>query len=187
MESEEPEKIKNDYIQVSKCSWKYCHEVHECLLNYCQYVDCFQYKEGNCGLILSVPHGGILDVEDIPDRRCQCKNVAQDQADQPHPGCPVILKNDGFTIDLGDEVEKAIRENLDRNPHVIINHLPRSKLDPNRKKSVACQGNPGATKAYDLYHGYIDRAKSCHSRTLLLDLHGQVRMIHDISKGSKLM
>ena len=31
-----------------------------------------QTEEGDIGIILSIPHGGLLDPESIPERSCQC-------------------------------------------------------------------------------------------------------------------
>ena len=63
----------------------------------------FQYKRGNCSIILSIPHGGLMDSDHIPDRQCHCH--------APHDvqKCPIILKNDGYTIDLGLAIADSIR------------------------------------------------------------------------------
>ena len=40
-------------------------------------------------------------------------------------------------------------------PHLIINQLHRSKLDPNRERGEATLGDYQAGTAFDTYHGWV--------------------------------
>ena len=44
----------------------------------------------------------------------------------------------------------------------------------NRDIIEGTQGNPVAIAAYQVYHEYINRAKTKENRGILFDLHGQV-------------
>jgi hypothetical protein len=60
---------------------------------------------------------------------------------EPHKKCPVVLVNDGYTIDVGLEITDTIKKYTGHNPYVIINHIRRAKLDPNREITVGAQNN----------------------------------------------
>ena len=94
---------------------------------------------------MSIPHGGLLDPPWIPDRKCQCP-------DPDHKKCPVVLVNDGYTIDIGLDIAYSIAKYTGKNPYVVINHLTRAKLDPNREISFGAQDNPIAIETFLHYH-----------------------------------
>lgn len=97
-----------------------------------------EVQPGDLPLILSAGHGGNQKPVEVPDRR---------QA--------VVVKDWGsqeLARDLADEIEEL----TGRRPHLVINHLHRSKLDPNRNLEHAAQGNPIAEQAWRDFHGAID-------------------------------
>ena len=49
---------------------------------------------------------------------------------------------------------------------MVINHLKRKKLDPNRSIEFGAQTNSTARIAHETYHGFIDQAKSTFKRGL---------------------
>ena len=61
-------------------------------------------------------------------------------------------------------------------PHVIINNLKRTKLDANRDKVEAAQGDISAERAFDEFHYYISKAKekilTDYTDGLFLDIQG---------------
>jgi hypothetical protein len=128
-----------------------------------------QYKAGQVGIILSIPHGGLLNPEHVPDRVCKCEDGHQTKK------CPVILKNDGYTIDLGLAIAESIKNHFDCDPFLVVNHLRRSKLDPNREVDVGAQDDATVVEAFHTYHGYVQAAKDKLGRGLLIDLHGQCK------------
>ncbi len=50
-----------------------------------------------------------------------------------------------FTRDLADAIETL----TGRRPYVILNHLHRSKLDPNRSLALGAAGEPGRRGGLD--------------------------------------
>jgi len=114
-----------------------------------------EYREGNTGIIITVPHGGEWDDEDIPPRTYG------------------VSEGDDHTKELGEAVTSSICTSLGRCPHIIISYLKRSKLDPNREIVEAAQGDPSAELAWHEYHSFVEEAKARSGMGVVIDLHGQ--------------
>ena len=116
------------------------------------------YYPGNSPIILSAPHGGDLTPDDIPNRTW---------------GTTVTDTN---TKQLTIAIMNFLDTYHNIKPHVIINNLKRTKLDANRDKAEAAQGDIYAERAFDEYHFYISKAKekilSQYNDGLFLDIHG---------------
>ncbi len=119
------------------------------------------YLAGELPILLAAPHGSTRRPSSIPDRT------------------DAVLLNDPLGLQLAWELADAIRELTGRCPHVVANHLHRSKLAANRPLSVAAQGNPEADKTWHEYHGLIEAAKAVavdkHGGGHLCDLHSHGR------------
>ena len=88
--------------------------------------------------------------------------------------CKVIIWADTNAAKIARTVFNTVMEMTGKTPHLIISHLHRSRLDPNRPVAEAAQGNEEAIRAYDAFHGAI---KSAHDSLdgkpgLHLDFHG---------------
>ncbi|MBE0676546.1 MAG: hypothetical protein IH591_17965 [Bacteroidales bacterium] len=122
---------------------------------------------GDMPLIISIPHGGYLKPDDIPERICTDCSKNQDI----------------YTLEIGMKLREAIYKQTGRLPYVIINHLHRTRLDPNRNIEEAASGNAMAEEAWTLFHNYIDQARleieTKYGKGLYVDLHGHR---HDIRK-----
>jgi hypothetical protein len=131
-----------------------------------QYVE---YLAGDLPIVLSAPHGGYEEPGEIPDRTWG--KIAQDRQTQ--------------------EVARAMREALhDRFggwPHVVLSHLHRVKLDPNREIGEAAQENPFAEWAWGEFHQFLEDAGDAvarqHGRGLYIDLHGHSHAIARLELG----
>jgi len=128
--------------------------------------NCIEHVKGNVDIIISIPHGGNMDPKTMPNRRCKCE-------DKSHEKCPVVHGTDHCTVHLGSIISQSIEKHLNRTPHMVINHLKRKKLDPNRSIEFGAQNHPTARTAFKTYHGFINQAKSTFKRGLLIDLHGR--------------
>ena len=117
-----------------------------------------EYIPGELPLILSAPHGGSLDPAEVPDRTY---------------GETVT---DANIVETTLEVRSALIARTGKAPHVVISHLRRSKLDPNREIVEAAQGNPFAENAWEEFQGFLDIASQTVTRTydsgFYIDLHG---------------
>lgn len=115
---------------------------------------------GNIPLVISIPHGGYLLPDEIPER--PCTNCAKHQ--------------DIFTIEIGLSIRNYIFQKTGLYPYVIINNLHRTRLDPNRNISEAADGNKNAELAWTSFQSAIDSAnaevKKKFGKGLYIDLHG---------------
>jgi len=149
-----------------------------------------EYVPGDTNLIVSIPHGGYLKPSSIPDRTPGCRDrsgVCQFPCTSPRstgqecapssdkcPNCQVIVGGDSFTQEIGKLLVKEIQVISGKTPYVILSHLHRVKLDPNRPIEEAAFKDPQAERAYEEYHNFIREAKTSLGRPgLLIDLHGQ--------------
>ncbi len=117
-----------------------------------------EYVPGELPLILSAAHGGALTPAEIPDRTS---------------GTTVTDTNSGETLLA---VREALVERTGKAPHVVISHLRRTKLDPNREIVEAAAGNPFAENAWHEFHAYLEVASATVTKTYgsgcYLDIHG---------------
>ena len=67
---------------------------------------------------------------------------------------------DSRTWQLTLELRQALYTKFGEYPHVVISTLKRTKLDPNREKNQAAFNETEPGKAWEEYHGYIDKAKA---------------------------
>ena len=99
------------------------------------------YIPGNIPMILSISHGGNIYPEEIPDRSYG------------------TFVTDSNTIELGMSISNQFFQKFNVRPYMIINNLDRVKLDANRDKSEAAQGNIFAERSFDEFHNYIGVAR----------------------------
>ncbi len=131
-----------------------------------QYIE---YIPGDLAVIISVPHGGALVPSEIPDRTI---------------GTTVT---DANTVELGRAISAALTVRTGRTPHLIISHLKRTKLDPNREVVEGAAGNVSAITAWGEFQSFIDTAASTAVRqrgfALYIDLHGHGHPIARLELG----
>ena len=130
--------------------------------------------------MLSVPHDGRTELPSIPERRPGCRDA---EAVCRYPGagdcsedrvCRVITGPDTNAADIARTVFNKILEVTGRTPALVISHLHRSRLDPNRPVEEAAQGNKEAISAYKAFHQAIaDAHRAVGDRPgLHIDFHG---------------
>jgi N-formylglutamate amidohydrolase len=129
------------------------------------YKDYVEYDKGTTPLIFSVPHGGMLECEDIPKRATG------------------ILGIDKGTIELArdllDHFENIAekRGTVGKKPSYIVSNVRRNKIDLNRPDEEAHEINSSiARQIYQFYHEKIrqfitENLQKFHY-SLLIDVHG---------------
>ena len=139
-----------------------------------------EWQIGSLNVILSVPHGGYHRASSLPNRRrggCYIdKKCIYDYECYPpdYYRCPTLTGMDWKTQELSQELAHNLETLTTDRPHVIINHLYRAKLDPNRAENQATFGNECSKRAYKDFHKFITAAKALiDGPGLLLDIHGQ--------------
>lgn len=141
-----------------------------------------QYDQGNINLIFAVPHNGYLKPVEIDDRRNGCKRNGECRYGKAKCGesrsrhCKIGYVADAHTQGLArltqEEFFKLTGKKI--KPHLVISNLYRAKMDPNRPREEAAQGNSRAEGAFDEYHNQIKEAKNTFGAKpgLLIDFHG---------------
>lgn len=130
-----------------------------------------EFIEGNMPLVISIPHDGDLRPDNIPDRNCEmCAG-----------------RRDVFTMEIGLRVREHIYEKTGYYPYLVISHLHRRKLDPNRGIEIAAVGDPIAEKAWNEFHSFIDSAifevENKFGKGLYIDLHGHNHKVKRVELG----
>lgn len=128
-----------------------------------------RYVAGDTPIIISVPHGGYDEPEEINDRS----------------GATTV--RDAYTLELGQELADAFYEETGRRLHVISLLLARTKLDANRDLDVGAQGDPLAEEVWHEFHAYIDEVKAWaeaeYGGGFYIDLHGHGHLIQRVELG----
>jgi N-formylglutamate amidohydrolase len=118
-----------------------------------------EYIPGELPLVMSTPHGGLLKPKSVADRSYG------------------VVDSDANTQDLARRIAAEAKKQTGKSMDLVISHLHRSKLDPNREIKEAAQGDQTAEKIWMEYHGYIEDALKAavarHGRAFFIDLHGQ--------------
>ena len=116
------------------------------------------YYPGDIPIILSVPHGGDISPAEIANRTYG------------------VYVTDSNTIELAMSIRSYFYSTYGIRPYVVINNLKRTKLDANRDKTEAAQGNIYAERAFDEFHYYIENAReeiiTNFNTGILFDIHG---------------
>jgi hypothetical protein len=179
------------------------YSVNQFVFGHKQYI---QYIPGDAPLILGAPHGGILTPkQDFPNivspiYKTDAKGVTVKDAN----GNPVPTSRDsrdGNSLEKTMEVAHAIYKMTGKQPHIIINHVIRGRLQLNSNKAVSTRGkmirykmsngrigykyphpaNAIAEKAWEEYHLFVKAAKDwviqhCQ-RGLYVDMHTNGRAV----------
>jgi len=130
--------------------------------------------DANAKLILTSPHGGNLKPNYLHTRTkdfIPSKAADNDYGDTESFSGIADSKTLELTIAIADEIKRI----SGLRPHIILNHLHRSKLDANRAMELAAQDDPNAEAAWKAFHQYIDDAKAQVAKNgegLVLDIHG---------------
>jgi len=124
-----------------------------------------KFERGSLPLIISVPHGGTLEIKGIPNRS------------------EGVLGIDKATIELAQELNSLLKKlsqkyfSTQQTPSSIISKVRRKQIDLNRVQSEAY--SPDSNLAEKLYRFYHDKIKEVilkninkFNKSLLLDLHG---------------
>jgi N-formylglutamate amidohydrolase len=128
-------------------------------------------RPGNLPILLTVPHGGLQPVPNVPQRTRGTQST------------------DGYTIELAQAVAKHLETSLGARPYLVAARFTRKHIDANRAPAEAYE-SPNAKAAYDAYHGEIRRfvaeIRARHPQgALLLDVHGQSDDLAVLHRGTQ--
>lgn len=131
-----------------------------------------EYQVGTLPFVISVGHGGSLEPASIPNRSCNSP----------------VFAVDANTIETALAIKNDLYTKTGCYPHLIISHLKRNKLDPNRNLADGACGNTQAAIAWNEFHNFIATARNTanlqyNSKTFFVDLHGHGNPIQRIELG----
>lgn len=135
-----------------------------------------EYIPGNMPLVISVPHGGSLIVEELGLNTCPGHNSHYDFG----------------TIEIAKAIQQEFEEKYKLRPYIVICHLSRKHIDQNRDLETATCGKETMKTAWNNFHGFIDvalkDAVKNFGKAIYIDLHGhphtkqRVELGYSISK-----
>jgi len=127
-----------------------------------------EYIPGDLPIIIAAPHGGRQTDDTIADRKSG------------------VLLADKNTDKLARNIYESFKKS-GKTPHLIICHLKRLKVDCNRSKDLACEGDKQALKVWEDFQGYIEKAKKSirkkGKKVLFIDLHAHGHEIQRLELG----
>lgn len=140
--------------------------------------DYVSYVPGSLPIVLTVPHGGSMTPAGIPDRTAGCGSpctfIGCAAADPV--ACPVSTLKDLKTSEFAAALSTHLATLTGGTPHVVENHLHRSKLDANRDVDEAAQGNIDAETAYMEYFDFVRTSTTALQSDcgvgVVFDIHG---------------
>jgi N-formylglutamate amidohydrolase len=129
------------------------------------------YLPGNTPIVISVPHGGSIAPNNIPDRSCP----------------DAVTVRDSYTIELAKAVDSVFRSNYKVMPHIIYSNLSRKKVDLNREIEVGTCQNEQMEEPWNNFHMLIDTAIAIATREFgfcfYIDLHAHGHPIQQLEMG----
>lgn len=126
-----------------------------------------EIQSGTLPIIISAPHGGTLEVPDVPPRKGE---------GLPKGASGFFAGRDTGVEELAHAVSAAIEHRFHMKPYAVVARSHRKFIDFNRPPNIAYE-DPDAKPVYDAYHNALKEfCADIHRRFgegLLLDLHGQ--------------
>lgn len=131
-----------------------------------------EYQRGNLPIVITVSHGGNLNPSSIPDRTCYSP----------------VLVSDLYVNELAQQISFSLYRITGCNPHMILCHLKRTKLDCNRPLEEGACDDPLAVSAWNEFHEFIKTAQHLAGlengdNTFFIDLHGHGKPYQRIELG----
>ena len=131
---------------------------------------------GDIPLVISVPHGGFIKPEYIPDRECKASDEGS-----------LVTTTDSKTIETARSIESAFLKKYNKRPFIIISNISRTKVDQNRPVNLgACNNSLAEIGWYD-FHNSIDTSLALavekFGYAIFIDLHGHAHKNQRLELG----
>lgn len=130
-----------------------------------------EYRRGDLPIIISVPHGGLLAPDSLPDRTCNNPTTV----------------TDANTIELALSIDSSFFEKTGCHIHLVICNLKRTKVDCNRNISDGACSQTQAMQAWTDFHDFIDSAQKLavneFNKAFYIDLHGHGKALQRLELG----
>ncbi len=130
-----------------------------------------EYRAGNMPLVITVPHGGNIKPDSIPDRDCK----------------DAVVVTDSYTIEMANAIDSVFVTDYGFRPHIIISRIARKKVDQNREIELGTCGNIAMAKPWNSFHDFAEDALKSASdkfgKCLYIDLHAHGHPIQRLELG----
>ncbi len=131
-----------------------------------------EYRRGTIPIIISVPHGGLVAPDSIPDRTCNNPTTV----------------TDANTIELSLRIDSSFYELTGCHIHLVICNLKRTKVDCNRNLADGACAQTQAVQAWQDFHDFIDSAQAIalaenNNKAFYIDLHGHGKALQRLELG----
>ena len=133
----------------------------------------FELEVGDIPLVISVPHGGTIQLDRLPNRD-NCEDA--------------VTVLDSYTVPLAEAIKKEFAQRYNLKPTVLITHLSRKHIDQNRELEESfCEEHPELFDAWHWYHDHLDSAVRYavaeHGESLFIDLHAHGHSVQRLELG----
>jgi N-formylglutamate amidohydrolase len=134
--------------------------------------------EGDLPIVISAPHGGAIELPDVPIRKGEGLKKG---------GAGFFSGRDGGTEELALEVVKRLDEKLPGAPSCVISRVHRKYVDFNRPPEIGVEHDKART-IHDSYHqslqSTVRRIRERFGSGLLVDIHGQGSSATTVFRGT---
>ncbi len=142
-------------------------------------ADFITVQTGDLPIIFSAPHGGLMVLPGIPERKGEGMKKG---------GAGFFAGRDENTELLAPAIAAAIEKRLGKKPYVIIAKMHRKYVDANRPPEIAVE-HPRAREVYDAYRSqlatFCDGVQARFGHGLLIDVHGQAAARDTVFRGTQ--
>ncbi len=142
-------------------------------------ADFISVQKGDLPIILSAPHGGLLEIPGVPERKGEGMKKGPSG---------FFAGRDVNTELLTAAIATALEKRLGKKPYFVISKAHRKYVDPNRPVEIAVE-HPRAREVYDAYRGtltkFCDDVGRRFGAGLLVDVHGQGSARDTVFRGTQ--
>ena len=107
--------------------------------------------KGNLPLILLSPHGGFMDLDEIPNRNETFKCSSKSGKCHKNKKTAFVTQNDGPLTEIAHFIYVTINKLTGKMPYMVINNIARHDLDVNRP----CYDGAEVDHAEDIWNKYF--------------------------------
>ena len=136
-------------------------------------------RKGNMPVVISAPHGGMLDLPGVPPRR---------GVGLPTGPNGFYTGRDPGTEELAAMIAVEVFLKTGKRPYLVAAKFHRRFVDANRPPDIAYE-SPKARPTYDAYHdtlaAFCKEVQKKHGRGLLLDVHNQASFPDSVVRGTR--
>jgi hypothetical protein len=140
--------------------------------------DLIDTQKGELPIIITAPHGGKMEVPDVP---------ARTGVSLSGKVVKFTTVRDVNTDILARDIAKDLEADLHEEPYFVIARFSRKYIDANRPPDEAYE-SPAAKSTYDTYHADIAKDQLAildrYHSGLLVDVHGQGRFADAVVRGT---